>query len=467
MANHRKRNKQAVVTKYRKPLNINLGLIIFGFIFVYIIIMIFLYFTSSHITGYEVKMGSLAVNNTYRAIALRKEDVYAADNAGYINYYARECERVSVGSMVYTIDESGKLADLIQSNAENGTNFTEADMTELKTQLMNYRHNYSDHNFDEIYDFKYAVEGTVMKLANKNVMASLNDISESSVKELIDFHYADQSGIVVYSTDGLEQRQPADVTAEDFEEETHEKKQLQSNSLIGAGDNSYKIITDENWCVLIPMEEDRALELEAEEYIQVKFLKTGDECWGKVSIQHNPDGTYLQLSFTNSMINYASDRYLDVELETDVEKGLKIPNSSIVEKEFFLIPTAYITKGGDSDKEGFMRQTYLEDGSISTEFVPTDIYYASGTDYYVDTSVFQIGDYIIMPQSDEKYPVSKKGTLTGVYNMNKGYADFTQIKILYQNKEYSIVKSNTEYGLSVYDHIVLDGKSVNDNDFIF
>ena len=51
--------------------------------------------------------------------------------------------------------------------------------------------------------------------------------------------------------------------------------------------------------------------------------------------------------------------------------------------------------------------------------------------------------------------------------MNKGYADFTQITILYRNREYAIVKSNTDYGLNVYDHIVLDGNSVNDDDFVF
>ena len=54
-----------------------------------------------------------------------------------------------------------------------------------------------------------------------------------------------------------------------------------------------------------------------------------------------------------------------------------------------------------------------------------------------------------------------------VYNINKGYADFKQIIILSQNDEYSIVASNTDYGLSMYDYIVLDAKVVNENDFIY
>ena len=59
--------------------------------------------------------------------------------------------------------------------------------------------------------------------------------------------------------------------------------------------------------------------------------------------------------------------------------------------------------------------------------------------------------------------MSRRATLVGVYNMNKGYADFKQINILYQNDEYAIVKSNTRYGLSVYDYIVLNAGSVKDN----
>lgn len=51
--------------------------------------------------------------------------------------------------------------------------------------------------------------------------------------------------------------------------------------------------------------------------------------------------------------------------------------------------------------------------------------------------------------------------------MNKGYADFKQINILYQNEEYSIVKSNTQYGLSVYDYIVLDATTVNEDELIY
>ena len=81
------------------------------------------------------------------------------------------------------------------------------------------------------------------------------------------------------------------------------------------------------------------------------------------------------------------------------------------------------------------------------------------------------GDFLIFSfdaaSSSDQYAISKTGSLIGVYNINKGYADFKQISILYQNDEYAIVKSNTVYGLNVYDYIVLDASTVNDNEFIY
>ena len=76
------------------------------------------------------------------------------------------------------------------------------------------------------------------------------------------------------------------------------------------------------------------------------------------------------------------------------------------------------------------------------------------------------GDNLYLQEGEEVYTVSRRATLIGVYNMNKGYADFKQISILYQNDEYAIVKPNTKYGLSVYDYIVLNADSVRDDQFI-
>ena len=168
------------------------------------------------------------------------------------------------------------------------------------------------------------------------------------------------------------------------------------------------------------------------------------------------------------MVTFVSDRFLDIELILNDETGLKIPNSSIVEKEFFLIDEDFVTTDENAQTQGVIRQCYLENGNISSEFVETDAYSYDETEgvYYMDTSVLKTGDVLYKTDSQDTYTVSKRATLIGVYNVNKGYADFKQINILYQNDEYSIVRANTTYGLNVYDYIVLDGSAVSDDQII-
>ncbi len=203
-------------------------------------------------------------------------------------------------------------------------------------------------------------------------------------------------------------------------------------------------------------------------FIKVKFLKNQYESWAEMKMFTNQDGdSFLKLSFNNSMITFVNDRFLEIELIINDERGLKIPNTSIVEKEFYLVPKAYVTKGGVKGNFGVLRQSYLEDGSVTSEFIETTIYNEAEEEYYLDTSELRIGDILLMPDSAETQVVSKKATLIGVYNINKGYADFRRIDILYKNEEYSIVKSNSPYGLNVYDYIVLDAETVNENEFMY
>ena len=149
------------------------------------------------------------------------------------------------------------------------------------------------------------------------------------------------------------------------------------------------------------------------------------------------------------------------------KRGLKFPILLLCKREFFIVPKDYVTKGGNGNSYGVLLERYKEDGTATTEFVETTIYNETETEYYIDDMVLRAGNDIIKPESTEKFTISKQGSLTGVYNINKGYADFKQINILYDNEEYSIVKSNTQYGLSVYDYIVLDASTVVDDELIY
>lgn len=462
-------NNTNKITKYRRPLNINIGIIIFFAIFVYIIICVIMYFSTEQIVGYEVKEGALSSNNIYKGIALRDEVIVTCTNAGYTNYYAREGERIAVGNLVYTIDETGKLADYIKASETGENSLSDKDLSELKSEIESFAHGFNADNFSDIYNFKYNVKGTVVKLANYNVLENASALNSAANTALIDYYYAKESGIVIYSTDDYEALTLQDMKKEYFDQNNYTKNHLVNNELVAAGDPVYKLSTNEDWSIVIPVEDAGfAEELVEKDYIEVRFLKNQDTSWGKVASFTNAAGdTFVSLTFTNSMITFCTERFIDIELLLEDETGLKIPISSIVEKEFFIVPKEYVTKGGNRGKYGVLLETYNDEGATTTEFVETPIYEETDTEYYLDDTVLRSGNYLIKPESTEKYAVSRVGSLIGVYNINKGYADFKQIIILYQNDEYAIVKSNTMYGLNVYDYIVLDAATVEDNDFIY
>ena len=146
----------------------------------------------------------------------------------------------------------------------------------------------------------------------------------------------------------------------------------------------------------------------------------------------------------------------------------------MTEKDFFVIDVSYITKS--EDKTGFMKKTVSEDGTESMEFVDSTIYYQDDQYAYVNpeeedfstsTKLLESGDLLVKEDSAEYYQVGQTEKLKGVYNINKGYTIFRIIQVLYENEEYCIVEEGTSYGLSVYDHIVLNANTVTEDQVIY
>jgi hypothetical protein len=235
---------------------------------------------------------------------------------------------------------------------------------------------------------------------------------------------------------------------------------------VESGDSAYKIITSEKWNLIIPITLDTKRLLRDSTTVRVKFKKDNSILRIPFETVEKGDTTYMILSLHNSMVRFATERFVELELLFDEETGLKIPNSSIAAKDFFTLPMEYFQKGDNSDREGVVRRRTDKNGVSTEEFVVPEIYFATEYEYYVDGENIAEGDVIIKPNSSETYTVKDTAKLEGIYNINKGYAVFKQIDIIYQNNEYSIIRSDTDYGISLYDHIALDGNAVTENALI-
>ena len=182
-----------------------------------------------------------------------------------------------------------------------------------------------------------------------------------------------------------------------------------------------------------------------------------------------------KIDFNKGLIRYAADRFLEIELVTNTVTGLKVPLSSVVTKEFYKLPSEYLTTN-DSQEVGVMIQKTDKNGNASKTFVKATIYgedtqetddneKTSKSIYYIDMSNFKEGDVAVNPKDQSKYVIREVGVLEGTYCINQGYAVFR--RILDQNEEYAVVSKETRYGLSRYDHIVRNADKVSEQEILY
>ena len=458
--------KKKNIIRYRKPWNLNIGVIIFLVVFVYLLIIVFRFASREKVRAYEVTEGTMASVSDYTGLILRSETVVATNAAGYLNYYIREGSRASVGSLVYTLDETGSMSSLLAQSAAAGSSLSPEYLDRLKGQLSSFSSSYDPMHFEDVYNVRSGINSSLLEYLNASAM---EELAENLSEEDLNFQkiYAHATGIVEYYIDGFENMRPEEVSKAAFDTKSYQKTSPMAGTLVESGSLAYKLITDDTWSVLFQITQEDLARLQSAGIVSVTFKGTGLSANGEFEVVMGSDGTaYGKLTFYKYMVQFANDRYLDIELNLPGESGLKIPVSSVVSKAFYLIPTHYLTKGNNSTEDGFLKEVYGPSGT-STEFCSPTLYYEKDGYYYVDTDEFSPGEYLVLPDSEERYQIGQTASLQGVYNINKGYAVFKQIEILESNDEYLIVRKNMPYGLSVYDHIILNGDVVSENDLIY
>ena len=444
----------------RRVFTLNIGTVVFGILFIYIIISIILYITSSHVRSYQVTAGPLAKNQIYTGLAMYSEQVIKSDTAGYVDYYAQENSKVRKGGPVYGISSSKDKSAKVTLSGNS--------LQTVRDSMQSFTLNFDPGNFHSVYSLKYSVDGAFLNQSLANQETAGNGKSSDGT-----YYYANQAvstaetdGVVVYATDGYENFNLKNLTPEALDEKSYHLESLKTNKQIRAGDNVYKLITSQNWSLIIPLTPSEAIHLEDKTSVRVKFLKDGvaqNASWSIIKKSGNT--RYGKLEFTSGLTRYLDSRFISIELVTNTEVGLKIPVSAVVSKTFYTIPEEFATVGGDSQVAGFLKASTDKNGKITTTFVSTTLYEHKNHKYYVDDTDFHSGDIIVAAEgsASNRYIIGDTDTLEGVYSMNKGYAQFRKISIIDKNENYCIVKKGIDYGIAEFDNIVLDASKVKES----
>jgi hypothetical protein len=454
------------VVKFHKKVQFNIGLVLLGIIVIYMAFHLFSFLTSEQITVYEVSAGTLVSNETYQAVAVRQEEVINAAASGSIYYYAGNMDQVGVKTNIYSIDTSGTVTDLLTAGSQEVSTLSGADQDKLETEISNFIYDYNNDNFQKVYSFQTDLSSALSQYYSNSIMSSMSaEILAAQQQGDFTLYTASAPGLVVYQLDGYEGLTVDDVSSETFSLGQPDITYLNTQTTVTQGQPVYKLITSDHWNLILQISQDLAESLQQEEtsYINIRFVSDDAETWVACSITEMAGIYYLNLSLDDGVNRYADSRFLQIELLLNEESGLKIPNSAIVTKEFFTIPKAFAFWGSDSTDPGFMVRSDSGDTLISPE-----IFYESEDYYYIDDDELSDGDLLLKSDSGETYLVGQdRDSLPGVFCVNKGYAVFKRIELLYQNEDYTIIKNGTSYGVSLYDHIALQGSQIRENDVIY
>ncbi|MBQ3028634.1 MAG: hypothetical protein IJD26_06095 [Lachnospiraceae bacterium] len=459
MANNRN------VIKFRTRKDVNIGLVVAFGVLVLLVINIYRYFTTPHLSLYEVQAGSAGSEVSTVAMILREETVYRTEHAGYLNYYFREGARVPKNAKVYSVNDSSELQDILNLNEENSV-LTTNDLARLKGSVRNFCAAYSDAEFSACYSLREEFLSDYLRYRDVSMLDTLDN--QNTSQGAFTTVQTPQSGVISYFSDLYDGYTKEMLTGEEFLPEKRTVPEYSKQTGISAIDSfAYKLIPEDVWQLIIRLPED-CLERIKKDGTTVTFRIPGDTVlYEKTYEELYINGeAYLVIEMDRYGSDYLSERFLDITLFLSAREGLKIPETAILKKEIYQIPERFVMPGGgEEDVLGVSMERYdTESGEVKPDFFEiTPLFYEDGY-YYVAEEDMDSGQYInsagLTSEPERAMLYSFLTEMEGVYNMNKGYAVFRRIERITDVEDYVLVRAGLAGGAALYDHIVLDVSAV-------
>ena len=442
----------------------NIGLAIFVFILVYIAVCFVLSLRESHPTIYEVQKIALATNNMAKAVVVREEQSVSTPSAGYINYYMKSGTRVSKNEAVFSVDNSREFRSAAYEKIE--FSLSESDVASLKENIGAFHKTYSSGSMSAINELRTNLQSEIISISDMYLLENLSKILEKQgTSQGLTLSRAPYSGVVSFFTDSLDGLTADSVSLATFDEKEYSDGTLYSAELREAGSVAYKLVTNENWSLILNLTQEQYTALEGEKKMSFTIMDDGLSLTMPVAIYKKGDGYFARIDLSKYLIRYIGKRFLTINIDLSQTEGLKIPVKSIVEKYFYVVPKEFIVN--DQGKTGITVRELDETNNVQYRFHEAEVYFYDDEYAYIDESVIEThGQYITIPHTTNQYQVSTQKKLEGVYCVNKGYAQFRMIERLYDGEDYVIVKSGISRSINVYDFIWEDASTMTENELI-
>lgn len=488
-----KRVRKRRVTK-RENSTIYIGITCFILISIYLFGYVYQSLGRQTIALEEIKYGDIEVNNNYTGVVIRDEYIVTSPVEGNITYYYNEGERIKKDAIVCNVTNS-KDSEVLQqkiSDYDNQIMKMQANRSEIslfqfeddinnrndniKNLLSNYISGTSNNRLNNLYSFKTQLEGEI-DLRSRMLLGenggSVNAIAEDKfkyeeeLKKNINPLLSTMSGVVsfvidtyeeVFSIKNMETLQPEQTTMKFTQLENITTENVTVNQPV------FKIIHSDEWYIVAYISDEISNGWVVGDEKTLKFDTENSSLNFTIKNIIQSKGEKLVIFCANrNMLNFISTRSVNFQIESENYKGLKIPNSAIVNKTFLKIPMNCIIE----DSEQTSIRKVQDEGDI---LMPIKISFKDETESYAfilqDFGSIKVNDKIVVNGAERvEYIISDVETLPGVYVVNKGIAELRSVEITISNDIYSIIKPDDN--VTVYDMIASDAKSVVENQPVY
>ena len=446
----------------------NLGTIVFLVIVIYLTAYVINYLGKEKLAIYEVSKSDISDSVQGTGIILREEKLVKTREQGYINYYVKDGSRVKNGGTVYTVDTTGKLQSYLNELLQKKNSVTTEEKQQIFEELKSFSDSFSHNHFSEVYETKKEINHELMSYTDTIIADNQDALEERYGQGSYVEVAAEDTGLVSFSSDGLDE---AGVSLHKFEQRA-KMKDLRSKEEKKAGSAVYRIVTGQNWELMIPVNEAdyarmKNLKKKGRNTVQVTFHKDNFQTRATFECQKQKKENYLVLYFENYVQRYIDQRYLSVELLLSETEGLKIPSSSLVEKEVYKIPSDYLTAGSNS---GTKNQVNVLSKNKKGEEVLTQarvkVYKTEGNNVLLTSEDLKKGDRLSDLEKAKTYTLKATSQLQGVYIVNRGYAVFEPVTILERTEDYCIISAE-DGEVQLYDRVILNSGTIKENQVIY
>ena len=145
----------------------------------------------------------------------------------------------------------------------------------MREVIASFYSSFHNANYSEVTKLHYDAENVLMDLNQGNLYSDLKKAMASSGKaDSFTKVMAKKSGIIAYSMDGYETTKEEDITKKLFDQYgSVARKQMQKEGSVAAGSPVYKLVTSNDWSIVVKLDDSYYQELKDKTSVRVTITK--------------------------------------------------------------------------------------------------------------------------------------------------------------------------------------------------